>query len=160
MFVEVLLESLYCVLEEHAEMEKMLAATRVISFCLFKLLQATLLPSKVRPLEMNVNYVDTKVEASKFSKVWKYWKYSLLRNINLIVIARLEERNDVELAQKLQYASEKLSSQASLHEKSDKIKFSPRDLEPATVAEETNVEVLNASFSKEGKNNNDDGIIN
>ena len=69
MFVEVLLESLYCVLEEHAEMEKMLAATRVISFCLFKLLQATLLPSKVRPLEMNVNYVDTKVEASKFSKV-------------------------------------------------------------------------------------------
>ena len=93
MFVEVLLECIYSVLGEAAVMKKMLAATRVISFCLYKLLQATIIPSRVRPLEMNVNYVDHKVES---------------------IIDRLDEQKDIELAEKLQVAAEQLSSHASL----------------------------------------------
>ena len=93
MFVEVLLESLYVVLGDKAEMKKMMGATRVISFCLYKLLQASLSPSQVRPLEMNVNFVDPKVES---------------------IIERLDEKEDVLQQARIQIASDELSAQASI----------------------------------------------
>ena len=63
MFVEVLLETLYEILGDEAEITKMKSITKVLSFCLFKLLEYTLLPTTVRPMEMSVNFRDNKVEA-------------------------------------------------------------------------------------------------
>ena len=56
LFVEVLLESLATVLGDHAEPVKMRSATRVVSFALYKLLEATLIPEIIEPFEMEVNF--------------------------------------------------------------------------------------------------------
>ena len=56
LFVEVLLESLATVLGEQAEPVKMRSATRVVSFALYKLLEATLIPEIIEPFEMEVNF--------------------------------------------------------------------------------------------------------
>ena len=63
LYVEVLLESLYEILGDEAEITKIKSTTKVLSFCLFKLLEYTLLPATVRPLEMSINFRDLKVEA-------------------------------------------------------------------------------------------------
>ena len=89
MFVEVLLESLYAILGDEAEITKMKSATRVISFCLYKLLKYTLLPNTVRPLEMSVNFRDNQVEA---------------------IIDRLEEESAFELSKRMDKVSDKMSS--------------------------------------------------
>lgn len=92
MFVEVLLESLYAILGTRAEITKMKSATRVISFCLFKLLEYTLLPSSVRTSEMSVNFRDNQVEA---------------------IIDRLEEESTFELTRQMDRISDKMSSRHS-----------------------------------------------
>ena len=86
MFVEVLLETLYAILGAEAEITKMKSATKVLSFCLFKLLEHTLLPTTVRPLEMNINFRDNKIED---------------------IIERLEMKETMELTKKMDDVSEK-----------------------------------------------------
>ena len=56
LFVEVLMESLAEVLQDEAEPVKMKSATRVVSFALYKLLEATLIPEIIKPFEVEVNF--------------------------------------------------------------------------------------------------------
>ena len=95
MFVEVLLEALSSVLGDRAEMIKMQSATRVISFCLFRLLQSTLRHEIIRPTEMNVNFKDNVVER---------------------IIEEMEEEHTLAQSEKMRLASEKMSDLASLQE--------------------------------------------
>ena len=71
LFVEVLLESLSDVLEDAAEPVKMKSATRVISFSLYKLLEATLVVEKIKPFELEVNFKEPKTKKKKGKKVTK-----------------------------------------------------------------------------------------
>ena len=98
MFTEVLLETLYEILGDEADITKMKSTTKVLSFCLFKLLEYTLLPSTVRPMEMSINFRDNKVEA---------------------IINKLEVQETMDLTQKMEEVAEQIEESKASESQQD-----------------------------------------